>query len=105
MLPAVMSLTGSSELLRSPRDEDCFEDCLFRPRVSSHLVGEYARSVSFPSLPPERSCNHIAVTAGRDNINVDLEEVQWGGVDWICVTSGRDMRMILVNTLMNFRHT
>lgn len=56
-------------------------------------------------FPPEMSCNHIAVTAGRDNINVDLDEVQWGGVDWICVTSGRDMRMTLVNTFMNCRHT
>jgi hypothetical protein len=30
-----------------------------------------------------------------------LEEVGWCGVGWILVAWGRDMRMALVNTLMN----
>jgi hypothetical protein len=35
------------------------------------------------------------------NIRVDLREIGWGGVDWICLAQDRDQWRALVNTVMN----
>jgi hypothetical protein len=36
-----------------------------------------------------------------ENIEMDLQEVRWGGVDWIGVSQDRDRFPALVNTIMN----
>jgi hypothetical protein len=39
----------------------------------------------------------------EDNIKIDLQEVLWGGMDWIAVTGDRDRWRTLVNALVNLR--
>jgi hypothetical protein len=36
-----------------------------------------------------------------DNIQMDLRETGWGGVDWIHLAQGRDQWRAFVNTVMN----
>jgi hypothetical protein len=38
-----------------------------------------------------------------DNIRMDLVEVGWGDVDWICLAQDRDRWRALVNSVLNFR--
>jgi hypothetical protein len=38
-----------------------------------------------------------------DNIKMDLLEIGWGGVDWICLAQDRDKWRALVNAVMNLR--
>jgi hypothetical protein len=38
-----------------------------------------------------------------DNINVDLRETGWDGMDWTDLAQNRDQWRALVNTVMNFR--
>jgi hypothetical protein len=39
----------------------------------------------------------------EDNINMDLREIEWGGIDWIDLAQDRDQWRALVNTVMNLR--
>ena len=39
----------------------------------------------------------------EDNIKKDLQEVGYGGIDWIEVTQNRDRRWALVIAVMNLR--
>jgi hypothetical protein len=36
-----------------------------------------------------------------DNINIDLREIRWDGMDWINQAQDRDQWRALVNTVMN----
>jgi hypothetical protein len=38
-----------------------------------------------------------------DNLRMDLGEVGWGDVDWICLAKDRNRRRALVNSVMNLR--
>jgi hypothetical protein len=38
-----------------------------------------------------------------DNIEMDLRDIVWGGIDWIDVAQDRDQWRALVNTVMNLR--
>jgi hypothetical protein len=38
-----------------------------------------------------------------DNIRMDLGEVGWGNVDWICLAKDRNRWRALVNSVLNFR--
>jgi hypothetical protein len=38
-----------------------------------------------------------------DYIKMDLGELGWGGVDWICLAQNRNRWRSLVNTVMNLR--
>jgi hypothetical protein len=39
----------------------------------------------------------------EDDIEMDLKEIGWDGVDWIYVAEGRDKWRALVNTVMILR--
>jgi hypothetical protein len=39
----------------------------------------------------------------EDGIRMDLEEIGWGGVEWIHLTQDRDRWRALVNAVMNLR--
>jgi hypothetical protein len=38
-----------------------------------------------------------------DNIKMDLEEIGWGGVDWIGLAQDKENWRALMNTVMNLR--
>jgi hypothetical protein len=38
-----------------------------------------------------------------DNIQMDLREIEWDGVDWIELAQDRDRWRVLVNTVINLR--
>jgi hypothetical protein len=38
-----------------------------------------------------------------DNVRMDLEEVGWGDVDWICLAQDRNRWRALVNSVLNLR--
>jgi hypothetical protein len=38
-----------------------------------------------------------------DNINMELREIDWDGMDWIDLAQEGDQRRALVNTIMNLR--
>jgi hypothetical protein len=48
-----------------------------------------------PLGKPRRRC--------KDNIKIDLEEIGWGGMNWIDLARDRDQRRAFVNTIMNLR--
>jgi len=37
-----------------------------------------------------------------DNIQVDIKEIEWQAMDWICQAQDRDRRLAVVNMVMNF---
>jgi hypothetical protein len=39
----------------------------------------------------------------EDGIKMDLEEIGWGGVEWIHLAQDRDLWQALVNAVMNLR--
>jgi hypothetical protein len=39
----------------------------------------------------------------EDNIKMDLQEVEWRGMDWIDLVQDRDWWLSLVSTLMNLQ--
>jgi hypothetical protein len=39
----------------------------------------------------------------EDTNKVDLQEVGWGGMDWLGLVQGRDRWLALVNAVMNHR--
>jgi hypothetical protein len=38
-----------------------------------------------------------------DNIEMELREIGWSGIDWIDLAKDKDQRRALVNTIMNFQ--
>ena len=39
----------------------------------------------------------------ENDINVDLKEIGWEGMDWINLAEDRGMRWVTVNSVMNLR--
>ena len=40
---------------------------------------------------------------GENNIKINLQEVGWGGMDWINLAQDRDRRRVVVNAVVEFR--
>jgi hypothetical protein len=38
-----------------------------------------------------------------DNIKMDVREIRWGSMDWICLAQDRNQWRALVNTVKNLR--
>jgi hypothetical protein len=43
----------------------------------------------------------IYLALSLDNIKIDLQELGWGGMDWIDMAQDRDRWQALVNAVMN----
>jgi hypothetical protein len=39
----------------------------------------------------------------EDNSKMDLQEVRWGGMDWLALAQDRDSQAAVVNPVMNLR--
>jgi hypothetical protein len=39
----------------------------------------------------------------EDNIELDLREIVWGGMDWIDLTDGRNWYRVLMNSVVNLQ--
>jgi hypothetical protein len=39
----------------------------------------------------------------EDNIEMDLQEIGWGGMDWIDMAQDRDRWRVLVNSVLNLQ--
>jgi hypothetical protein len=39
----------------------------------------------------------------KDNVKIDLKEIGWEGVDWICLAQDSSQWWALVNTVMNLQ--
>jgi hypothetical protein len=39
----------------------------------------------------------------EDNTNIDLREIGWNSLGWICLVKDRDLWWVVVNTVMNLR--
>jgi hypothetical protein len=48
---------------------------------------------------------HLVTPRNRweDNIRMDLREIGWEGVKWICLAQDRDQCCVFVSTVMNLR--
>jgi hypothetical protein len=40
---------------------------------------------------------------GEDNIMLEIQKMEWRGMDWIDLAQDRDMWQALVNTVINLR--
>ena len=50
-----------------------------------------------------RSLGRPSVDGGGDNIKMDLQEVGYGGMEWIELAQDRDRWRALVNAVMNLQ--
>jgi hypothetical protein len=64
-------------------EEECIKD-----------IGGKARGKEPLGKPRHRSV---------DNFKMDLREIGWGGMDWICLAQDRDQWWTPVNTVMNLQ--
>jgi hypothetical protein len=39
----------------------------------------------------------------KDNVKIDIRDIEWDGMDWIDLVQDRDKWRALVNVVMNFR--
>jgi hypothetical protein len=65
------------------------------PSEKAHL------SVTLKS--PHKELAFLITIGWEDNIKMDLQEVEWGGMDWINLAQDRDRWRALVNAVMNLR--
>jgi len=66
-------------------------------------VANHVKQTSTCYLRTVRTSGNLTRCCWEDNINMDLQEVCCGGVDWIDVVQDRDRWRALVNAVMNFR--
>jgi hypothetical protein len=70
-------------------------------------MGEKRKAYRLLAGKPERKRSKRPQVRPRrrwvDNIKNDLGEIEWGGVDWICLAQDRDKWRALAKAVMNFR--
>jgi hypothetical protein len=77
-----------------------------RLRWAEHVARMGERSGAYRDLVGKPEGRRSLVRPRRrweDNIEMDLREVGWGGMDWINVAQDRDRWRALVYTVMNLR--
>jgi hypothetical protein len=86
------------------------------PSIIKMIQSRMMRTVHVARMGEKRNAYRILVTKpegkrplGRprhrwvDNINMDLREIEWGGMDWIDLAQDRNKWRAVVNTVMNLR--
>jgi hypothetical protein len=79
---------------------------LRRMRWAEHVARMREKSNLYRILVEEPQGKRPLGRQGRrwvDNIETDLREIGWGGVDWMDMAQDRDQWRALVNTVLNLR--
>jgi hypothetical protein len=77
-----------------------------RMRWARHLTRKWAKRNAYKVLvgkPEGKRPTERPRRTWEDKINVDIREIEWGGMDWIHLAQDRDQCGALVNTVINFR--
>jgi hypothetical protein len=59
--------------------------------------------MAFMALTPYSIIGGCSILTWEDNIKMDLQELGWGGMEWIDLAQDRDRWLALVNAVVSLR--